>query len=309
MDGLLGTTTDPTSVREWERRADEYAGAYQSLPPSKLLGAVVLDFTEVRAHLERRQPAPARARLCHVSACLAGLSGIFLSALGHDRDAHAWLHTGRLAADETGDDKLRAWLTARSSVVSLYYGTPSSALALADDAATVLGRSASPTAVRVAVIRSRALARLGRSDESRRELDRAASLFGRLDRDAGSDKAFGYTERQFYAHVGNALTHLGDTDRAAEYQDKALALYRGTGDQLDPVLTRFDTAARMVRDDDVDEACQVARRALLDVPEEHRTGMVVTYAQGFLRSIPPPRRELPATRDFVDVLATSARTA
>lgn len=40
----------------------------------------------------------------------ADLIGIGTMSIGHLTESHAWFHTARIAADETGDRPLRAWV-------------------------------------------------------------------------------------------------------------------------------------------------------------------------------------------------------
>jgi len=305
LDQVLGCSSALTNdAASWEQRAADYASAYQTVPPTTLLCDVLADFQGVRLALGRAQSVEVRSRLCHVAAQFAGLSGIFLSALGQYRQARDWFQTGQRAANETSHRELTGWLLARSAVVSLYYGSPRSALSLADDALRHLPKRATATAARTHVIRARALARLSDKPGAEAALESARAVFGPLDSEATRDTAFGYTERQFLAHTGNALARLGDTRRAYDAQDQALALYP-SAERLDPVLLRFDRAYCLVRDNDISSAFALATTALGELPNAHRTGMVQAYANDFLDGVPAVERRSVAGRQFAEAMRES----
>jgi hypothetical protein len=100
---------------------------------------------------------------------------------------------------------------------------------------------------------------------------------------------------------GNALARLGETRRAYDAQDQALALYP-SAERLDPVLLRFDRAYCLVRDNDVRDAFRLATTALEELPAAHRTGMVRAYAQDFLDSMPIAKRRSAVAREFATAM-------
>ncbi|GFH39471.1 hypothetical protein [Streptomyces pacificus] len=296
---LESTAIGPATLERWETTAFEYAHAYQTEPPQRLLADVLADFTEVQGLLEQRQPIRYRRRLCRVAAQLAALAGIFASALGAHREARGWFHTGRLAASEAGDNQLEGALTVRSAIVSLYYGTPASAHEQAARARHILGDIVGPATTRGLLVEARALARLGRGDEALPLLRQAEDAFGRLTAEDLDDPSFGHTERQFLWHLGNAWTHLGRTEDAWQVQRRALDLYPPT-EYLDPTLIRLDRAVCLARDGETEEAYRTAAQAVTSLPEEHRTGMVMKYATDFSRTA--GHSQLTAGREFAELL-------
>ncbi|WP_435059383.1 hypothetical protein [Streptomyces sp. bgisy060] len=300
MDRALeASAVGAATLERWETTAFEYAHAYQTEPPQQLLADVLADFTEVQGLLEQRQPIRYRRRLCRVAAQLAALAGIFASALGAHREARGWFHTGRLAASEAGDNQLEGALTVRSAIVSLYYGTPASAHEQATRARQILGDAVGPATTRGLLVEARALARLGRGDETLPLLRQAEDAFGRLTAEDREDPSFGHTERQFLWHLGNAWTHLGRTEDAWQVQRRALDLYPPT-EYLDPTLIRLDRAVCLARVGEPEEAYRTAAQALTSLPDEHRTGMVMKYATDFSRTA--GHSQLPAGREFAELL-------
>jgi tetratricopeptide (TPR) repeat protein len=291
MDATLTDHGGPEMLDEWERRADDYTQAYLVTPPISLLRDALLDFADVQAALGDGQYGTQRARLWRVSARLAGMIGVFLYVLGQHRDARAWYHTGGRAAGLCGDDRLRAWMHARAASVSLHYGTPMSALELAERSAS-LHRGPSGTAVRTQLVRARAAARMGDRTTAQIALRQADAAFEQLDGREISDKAFGYTERQLLAHSANALTSLRDTAAAERRRAQALAAFadHGATEYLDPVLARIDESTCLLWEGDPTGAIRHLIEAISALPSGHRTGLIRVYAQTFANALSPDQR-------------------
>jgi tetratricopeptide (TPR) repeat protein len=193
-DALLGGTVSAAMIDQWEETTAGYG----------------------RRMCAERQPLEFAERLCRVAGQLAGAAGIILLDLGDQRLARSFFRTARTATDETGDRRLRAWVAVREALVPLYYGE-----------AGVMGP----------VIEARAQARLARLarrserglrdclDQVRAALERSREALSDLSAQETSDTAFGYTERQFYFHAGDALGMLGDHQEAQRAFSRALLLY------------------------------------------------------------------------------------
>lgn len=294
--GVSASTLD-----RWEEAAGHYGQAYMKVPPLRLLCDTVLDFSEIQQLAACRLPLDHQRRLCQVTAQLAGMTGILLIDLGDHRQARAWFHTAKLAADETGDRALRAWVPARESVLPLYYGDPAAAVALARQAQAIAGNTPCPAVSMAAAVEARAQARLGRRDEAEAALRHAEHAFARQPA-TPADTAFGYTERQLRFHAGSALTSLGDPGRAREHHDEALRQYAGAREPLDTALIALERATGMVGLD-VQAGCQHACRVLQDLHPEHRTEIVLSKAREVLNAVPDRGRDEPAAREFTEYLA------
>lgn len=212
--------------------------------------------------LEQSQATDARARLCRVTAQLAGTAGIALVALGEHREARRWYQVAQLAADETGDRALRAWLFAREAVIPFYYGAPAAALALAERARLLAGATICATAAWAPALEARALARLGQHREAQDALRIAQTAFTRLGSADTSDTAYGYTERQLVWHEGSMWTTIGDTRRAQRALHEARGLY-GPEEHLDRALITMDEATSLIGVGEVSIACRETERLLL----------------------------------------------
>src|SRR5579859_3682050 len=102
-DALVGATVSATMLDQWEETTADYGSQYLTVPPLRLLCDVLLDFGDVRRRCEHRQPLDFSERLCRLAAQLAGLAGMIMIDVGHQRLARSFFRTARTAGDETGD--------------------------------------------------------------------------------------------------------------------------------------------------------------------------------------------------------------
>ncbi|MFB7674407.1 hypothetical protein ACFC26_23640 [Kitasatospora purpeofusca] len=302
MTSTLASTLADTTVDQWERTAAEYDLAYQHSPPARILADSVLDFIEVRKMLGHRQPTDHRARLCHVAARLAATAGIALVAMGEHREARSWYQCAQLAAEETGDRALRAWLLAREAVIPMYYGTPAAAAQLAERARVVAGSTVCSTAAWAPALEARALARIGRADDARAAMTLAQRAFARLGAEHTGDLAYGYTERQLQWHIGSMHTTLGDTRRARSALDQALGMC-APGEYLDRALIALDQAAGLLKVGEIGAAAQTGMVAVATLPAEHRTGIVLTRAREVAAAVPQRAVRMPMVVELREMLA------
>ncbi|MFD4657811.1 helix-turn-helix domain-containing protein [Kitasatospora sp. NPDC058444] len=299
---VFTASVSDTTVDQWESTAADYGHAYQHTPPARLLGDAVLDFLDVRQLLSRRQSADHRARLCHVAARLAATAGIALVAMGEHREARAWYRVAQLAAEETHDRALRAWLVAREAVIPFYYGAPAGAAELAERARVIAGTTVCATAAWAPALKARALARLGRPEEARAAMVLAERAFVRLGAEHTADLAYGYTERQLRWHMGSMYTTLGDIRRAQQSLDQALNLYAPT-QYLDRALIALDQADGLMRIGEIGAGAQTSMVAVATLPNEHRTGIVLARAREVAAAVPPRSARLPLVVDLREMLA------
>ncbi len=245
-DALVGGTVSATMLDQWEETTADYGIQYLTLPPLRLLCDVLLDFGDVRRMCEHRQPLDFSERLCRLAAQLAGLAGMIMIDVGHQRLARSFFRTARTAGDETGDRQLRAWIAVREALVPLYYGDPAEAVALARAGAGLAGRNVCVAATMAPVMEARALARVAarrggtaKPQGLRRAsalLDSAHEALSRLPATDRGDTAFGYTERQLLFHEGDTLVTLAHQQGAEKALTHALRLY-STEEVLDRSLT------------------------------------------------------------------------
>nr|WP_227023210.1 XRE family transcriptional regulator [Actinomadura rubrobrunea] len=322
-DTLVNATVSPTMLDQWEETTLGYARQYQATPSLRMLCEVLLDFSEVRRMCDRRQPLELQERLCRIAAQLSGLSGLIMINLGDHRMARSFFRTARAAADETGDRALQAWVTVRESLVPMYYGDPREALHLARKAQDLAGRGPSVAGAMAPAVEARALGMLalrGRTDaapSARRALVRGRAVFDQLSKENTSDLVFGFTERQMAFYEGDTYTNLGDHQHGDEVLSRALTLY-SPNDRVDMTLVRLDRAACKLHAGHPDAALQEGQAAILDLPSEHRSDILVHRARQLGAAVRAKHGEIPQLKDFYEALsaphvksptAADARTA
>jgi tetratricopeptide (TPR) repeat protein/transcriptional regulator with XRE-family HTH domain len=306
-DALLRGSVSTIMLDQWEETAAGYGRQYMSVPPLRLLCDVLLDLGDVRRMCEQRQPIDFAERLCRLAAQLSALTGMTMIDIGHQRAARSFFRTARIAADETGDRSLRAWVAVREALIPLYYGDPKEAVALARTGADLAGRSECVAAVMAPVAEARALGRLaadgkrGVLSRAQASLDRAASGLDALSAGQRADTALGYTDRQFLFHKGDALVALGDYRGAQDAFGESLRLYP-PGEFLDRSLVMLGTARCQLESGEPEEALRISSDMLLDLPREHRTEIVVHAARALGESVAARHGSLPAVHEYRSVL-------
>jgi tetratricopeptide (TPR) repeat protein len=308
-DALLAGKASEAMIDRWERATAAYGTEYMTAPPQRLLCDTLLDLSDVRRMCAERQPVESAGRLCGLAGRLAGLAGIILINLGDPRLARSFFRTARIAADETGDRVLRAWVTAREALVPLYYGDPGEALALANSAADLAGRSPCAAGVMASAVAARAMARMaghGRRsalDRAMEMLDRAHDALDDLPASDRADTAFGYTQRQLFFHEGDTLLALGDAQRAAGAFARALRRYQ-TGEFLDRSLIVLGQARCLLEAGQPEQALQLSQDALLELERGRRPEIVLRAARVLGCLVAARYAGLPAVREYREALLT-----
>ncbi|GAA3582372.1 hypothetical protein GCM10022419_075000 [Nonomuraea rosea] len=287
---MVSATVSAAMLDAWEETTISFGRQYATTAPLRLLCDVLLELSAVRTAMSRRQPIDIQERLCRMAAQLAGLSGMIMINLGDHRLARSFFRTGRTAADETGDRALRAWITARESLVPLYFGDAREALNLAKKSRDLAGSTPCPAQAMAPVVEARALAMLSGTDskkevvdQAKRALARARNAFSHMKSEDQEDLAFGYTERQLYFYQGDVLTKLGQTIEAEVVLDQALGKYEDH--ILDQTLIRLDQAQCRLIDGDVDEALKIGTQALNMVGDEYLTDFIARPALALEQAI------------------------
>ena len=313
-DALVGGTVSATMLDQWEETTAGYGNQYLSDPPLRLLCDVLLDFGDVRRMCEHRQPLDFSERLCRLAARLAGVAGMIMINVGHQRLARSFFRTARTAGDETGDRHLRAWVAVREALVPLYYGDPAESVALARAASGLAGRNVCVAGVMAPVMEARALARVAarrggtaKPQGLRRAaglLDGAHEALARLPGTERGDSAFGYTERQLLFHEGDTLVTLAQHRSAERALTRALRLY-STEEVLDRSLATLGLARCRLEADEPEEALRLGQETLLAVPREHRSEIMVRAARSLGDSVAGRHGEVRAVQEYREALVSA----
>jgi len=313
-DALVGGTVSAIMLDEWEEATVGYGRQYMTVPPSRLLCDVLLDFGDVRRMSERRQSLEFSERLCRLAGRLAGLIGMIMINVGDQRLARSFFRTARTAADETGDRHLRAWVAVREALVPLYYGDPAEAGVLARAGAGLAGRNPCAAGVMAPVLEARALAwAAARREEAgggpalrkaRGLLAPVHEALAGLPAAERGDTAFGYTRRQLLFHEGDTLVMLGDHLGAEQAFMSSLDLY-APGEVLDRALIGLGLARCRLEADGPAEALRLGLDTLLAVPAGYRSEIMMRTARSLADTVAVRHGDQRAVRDYRQALVSA----
>ncbi|SNS05732.1 hypothetical protein SAMN05216276_1003124 [Streptosporangium subroseum] len=295
MDRTLAVAT--VSEEQLDRLDEQvlrYRREYITSAPLPMLYRMMLELSDVRMLSAARQPAVAQRRLLNATVMLALLSADALMKLGDTRQAHAWYGTARTASDDMGDVRLRALVRAQQAMLPYYYGDLAETVRLAREARMLAGSAPSSPAALGAAAEARALAHMGEHKAARVALAEAERIFARMPPEGHDHLAFRFSERRLQFYRIGTLIELGEE---VDWTPGPSGPYA-----IDPVLILLDQAVHLVRDGKVEDACNLAEKALLQVPPEHRTSIVLNRAQSLLSEVPSGKRKAAAVRRLTDLL-------
>lgn len=281
-----GPMTD-AGIDEWKFTVARHGRATRYRPERELLGELLADFQDLRLVLAHRHHPAMHKALTIAAAQLAGLMALTLLKMGDGR-ARSWWRTGRAAAAAADDRATLSWIYAQEAYQQYYDGDLYGAVELAVRAQQLAGGLPCVGPALAAPLQARAHAQLGALSETSNALDADRAALTRLPVEDQIGSAFGYGEAQFRFHSGNAWTHLGETQRAAAEHDQALALYPRS-DRLDIALIQLDQALCLAQDGDPAEAAARATQVIVDLPEAHRSSLIMCRARDVATRVPPTR--------------------
>ncbi|MEV7008088.1 helix-turn-helix transcriptional regulator [Streptosporangium sp. NPDC051022] len=292
---LAVTTVTEEQLDRLDEQVLRYRREYITSAPLPMLYRLMLELCDVRTLTAARQPAMTQRRLLSATVMLALLSADALMKLGDTRQAHAWYGTARTASDDMGDLRLRALVRAQQAMLPYYYGDLAETVRLAREARMLAGSAPSSPAALGAAAEARALARMGEHKAARVALAEAERIFARMPPEGHDHLAFRFSERRLQFYRLGTLIELGEEVDWTPGPSGAYA--------IDPALLLLDQAAHQARDGKVDEACHLAEKALLQVPPEHRTSIVLSRARAVLSEVPTARQRAMVVRRLADLLA------
>ncbi|GAB2905650.1 hypothetical protein GCM10022245_46750 [Streptomyces mayteni] len=273
----------------WETTAERHSYGYGGRAPAEMLAELLSDFSELQPLLASSQTVTSRQRLCHVAAQMAAMTAIVLHDLGEHRESSRWFHTARRAAVESGNNGLHAWVLGREAMVPLNFGAPAVSAAIAERALSITKReSSAATALSCAVV-ARAYAASGNREGALAAVERAELIVERLSPEQCADTWFGYPMQKHHVHLSQALTLLGETDRAYAQQARAIELSRRPS-VMTRALIAIDQASCLVVDGEPDEAARVAAVAYRELPASYRSGLTRDRAYAVYEAVRASRQ-------------------
>lgn len=288
---LAISTVSEEQLDRLDEQVLRYRREYISSAPVPMLYRLMLELSDVRTLSLARQPAMTQRRLLNATVMLALLSADALMKLGDTHQAHAWYGTARNASDDMGDVRLRALVRAQQAMLPYYYGDLAETVRLAREARMLAGSAPSSPAALGAAAEARALARMGEHKAARVALAEAERIFARMPPEGHDHLAFRFSERRLQFYRIGTLIELGENVDWKPGPTSPSEPYA-----IDPVLILLDQAAHLVRGGKVDDACHLAEKALLQVPVDHRTSIVLNRARALLSEVPQARQRAAAVR-------------
>ncbi|MGP4112298.1 hypothetical protein ACTWP5_15465 [Streptomyces sp. 4N509B] len=287
-----------------------YRERYLTTPPGQMVAELVAALREVRGLAADRQPAAVQVRLSELTAILATLIADSLMKLGLLRQADAWYATARTAADDSGNNDLRAQVRAQAAMLPYYYGPLDRAVRLAHEARLLSqhGSRATTTAAFAAAAEARARARGGDRTGAEKAMRLAQESYAHAAPAAAND-AWSFPERRLLLYLSGTLTYLRLDQRARQVRRQAFDLYRAHPGGIDPALLTLDEALCLLHEHHLAEACRLAGQAYTDVPPGHRTPILGTRARNIIEAVPTRLRANRAARELDALLSLPALPA
>ena len=279
-DRLFETqSVSPATVDRWETTVDDYEDLRLTTPPGVLLIQLLSDFADIRQILSRRQPLDFQRRLYYVMARFAGMIGLTLVDHTDNRtETQAWFHTARMAAEETGDRILRAWVTVCESASYLWYERPAArAVQLAQAAQALAGQPATGVRAWAFALEARGQARLGCRREALIAVRSADAVYEHLSPGAAHTGGFGFHPHLMHFCQENALMFACERKEALAHQDQASSLESAVPSHR--VLVALDRASCLLHAGDLDEGCRTASQSLAELQAGPWPGIILFRAK------------------------------
>lgn len=296
----LALTSEPRDLADWHTAVADHLHAIRTRPPAQAQSDLLLDLLRLRAQMNR--PSAGLPELNRVLAALSALHGGVLTRLGEHGAALRWWRTAAHAADDSRDLDLRLLVRGEAAGFGLYgQRHPVTVIRLMDEVAQLGAGSRSVWAADVRGTRCKALALLGRTDQARSAL--AAVLAASPDDTQDSPIPSLWTPDQPHFAASWVLAAAGDETGAAAARDRVLAY---SGDYQYTANVSLHGALCTVVKGGTAEGMNRAAEILDRMPPRYRSQMITETGKNVLAAVPVEHRELPAVREFQEVLSATA---
>jgi hypothetical protein len=221
-------------------------------------------------------------------------------------ETQAWFHTARLAAEETGDRILRAWVTVCESASYLWYERPAArAVQLAQAAQALAGQSATDVRAWAFALEARGHARLGYRREALIAVRSAEAVYEHLPPGTAHTGGFSFHPHPMHFCQENALMFACEKKEALAHQDQASSLQLAV--PAHRVLVALDRASCLLHAGDLDEGCRTASQSLARLPAGPWPGIILFRAREVAAET-ARNRHLEPVRALREILCTAEGT-
>lgn len=211
--------------------------------------------------------APAQHHRLYVQlGYLTGLLAQLSLAQGDHTATQAYCAAAMRAADEVGDDQLRAWILSIQAMLAAYTNRHQDVIDLANAGLQAAGGRATATAIKLASLQARAHANLGNQAAAGAAMARARETLAQVPPQEQDRGLFAFPEEKLASHEGQVWLQLGAPERAQRPLRRALRLLdSATGARRSPVdqaMVRLHLARSHAELGQFDQARQQAEQAL-----------------------------------------------
>jgi transcriptional regulator with XRE-family HTH domain len=262
-DTLTRSSLSITALDFMEEAVTSLAARYPFTPPVDLIPGVQAMLNAVNGALGESQPLAVRARCVGLAGILCGVVGQIADDMGRPDKSAAWFSAGAVAAAETADRDLTAWLLALRAIGCHFRGEYVPAAGFLDRAVESAASCTPRRRAWLATLSARAQAavaarRDGRADGVRQAIEAAR---GYLDAaDAPSDTDF-FDGPRLAGIAGTAMLLVKDVRAARSLIGEALD-GRAAGDVKGRALLTLDLADCAAADGEPEEAARLAAKAI-----------------------------------------------
>lgn len=259
-DALTHSTISAPTLAEMERAVLGYANRYGTTPPAELWPQVSRQMGRMKEAIGQPQPLAVRRQSVALLGVLSGVAGQLAMDLHKPDRAAGMFSVGRLAATESSDDDLAAWVAATQSIGPFFAQRYDAAAELLADAERLAGNASSLRRRGwIAAMHARALAAAGSHDQALAALTRAhAAMSAASDEPRGTDF---FDAPRLDGITGSVHLLLRDPEPAAKFIGRALDR-RSAADAKGRALLTLDLAACRVIEHQDDEAGRLIDAAL-----------------------------------------------
>jgi len=198
----------------------DLANAYIREPLAEIMGSLVGLQDVVFTLLEGKQKPAFSRDLYVVSGVVSGMLAKASHDLGRSREAMTQARTMFVCADNADHLPLRAWARGLQSLIAFWAGRQEEAVRYAASGSALAGDHAGTVAAWLPALEARALAQLGRGDDARAAVHRAADLRERTSADdldaVGGLFTFPQAKQHYYAAGAYVFIDGGDADAETE---------------------------------------------------------------------------------------------
>jgi transcriptional regulator with XRE-family HTH domain len=300
----LTLASEQRDVDDWELACADHLHALRTQPPDRVRAALVVDLLAVHRQL-RRPGAADKDDLQRVVAALSTLHANVLTRLGEHGAAIHWWRTARTAASRSGDSELLLGVSATEAGHGLYgQRAPETVLRLTQKAQRLSGGAPSLGRALVVCSEAKALMLLGQRDEAVRTLNVYRDLAASAPEPHGIMPGY-WQGGQLQFAENTILAGVGD-EAGAEIAGRKVLATAHNPDYQNATQVRLHRALCAVVNGGTAEGACYAARVLDAVPVGFRSQMITETGWRVLRAVPCEDRELPAVREFQEVLSATA---